>query len=335
MGKSKKISVKSWVQFNGGPEFGGNFEKVVAEFILSHGNHPNIDFFGTPLEFANAVYTEWATRSDPRFFAPGLYPTPRGVALDMAKSLKLEDQDVVLDLGCGFGNLSAAIFEVNPSVAVIAVESHATVYRIASDIYKTLGSLNESMVLQADFEGNFGPFTKVIVNPPFGNIDGHPYMDLDFMERIAKTAPKGTLVAALLPETFFTKTRPMRYENIRKGYYKVLEKVELPESEFKPIKYVLHLVRVLLETTGTEIYEDEPGPVRPEVVASVKKSLQENAAVYQAMADSDTAPKQAPKNPADCAACGHPLSDHVETGQGAKRHLVCMYFGCKCGTGKY
>lgn len=30
--------------------------------------------------------------------------------------------------------------------------------------------------------------------------------------------------------------------------------------------------------------------------------------------------------------CRHPKSDHVLTGKGARRHEVCMTFGCKCGT---
>jgi hypothetical protein len=52
--------------------------------------------------------------------------------------------------------------------------------------------------------------------------------------------------------------------------------------------------------------------------------------------------KPAPKKKASgitmpnaCPDCGHTLVDHMSTGNGSKKHVVCMNFGCRCGEGSY
>lgn len=126
--------------------------------------HSQIEFSGTPLEFAHALYLERFKRGTPW---AGFFPTPAWLADQAAALLGFHPGQVVLDPGCGFGSLSQAV-ERHGGIPVMVEYSNAVV-PIAQALW------GEERVHYADFTDGFRPpkFDAVITNPSFGKVFGH------------------------------------------------------------------------------------------------------------------------------------------------------------------
>ena len=241
--KQKKYSLAYWVKMNRSWDFSKDMAAAVQAF-KSAGEHPEIEFTGTPLEFCNALYLEWMKRGSASACFPGFYPTPHDVAVKMARSLDIISDEVVLDPGCGFGNLMNAVCEVQPRAEVHPVEFNEWVASMA-------GVLWGDIIQRADFldQGSNGvQYDKVIVNPPFGRCYGHPAIEYEFMRTIAKRCAPGALVAAILPPTFWTRSGKASRE--MNDMFIITDDEELPAGTFKPLtnitahRYLLRCVYV-------------------------------------------------------------------------------------------
>lgn len=255
MPKSKKYSLPYWVKkcMNAWtPE--KDILAAVQEFI-QNGTHSQIEFSGTPLEFAHALYLERFKRGTPW---AGFFPTPVWLADQAATLLDFQPGQVVLDPGCGFGSLSQAV-ERRGGVPILVEYSNAVV-PIAQALW------GAERVHYADFTDGFRPpkFDAVITNPSFGKVFGHNDAALDFLNRIADLSSAGMRVAAILPRDYLKKDRPKANAALRQRY-SVLDEIELPADAFAPLTKIattLYLLRV--EQDGRLI-----GELRPILPAAV------------------------------------------------------------------
>ena len=249
MPKTKKYSLPYWVKkcMNAWtPE--KDILAAVQEFI-QNGAHSQIEFSGTPLEFAHALYLERFKRGTPW---AGFFPTPIWLADQAATLLDFQPGQVVLDPGCGFGSLSQAV-ERRGGVPILVEYSNAVV-PIAQALW------GAERVHYADFTDGFRPpkFDAVITNPSFGKVFGHNDAALDFLNRIADLSSAGMRVAAILPRDYLKKDRPKANAALRQRY-DVLDEIELPADAFAPLTKIattLYLLRV--EQDGRLISELRP-----------------------------------------------------------------------------
>ena len=101
--KAKKYSLPYWVKQN--TRYASHPESVILDAVklyVERGDHPGINFLGTPLELANQLYLEWRKKAGAY---PGAFPTPLDVALRAARLLSLQPGQRVSDPGAGFGTL--------------------------------------------------------------------------------------------------------------------------------------------------------------------------------------------------------------------------------------
>jgi predicted RNA methylase len=249
MTKMKKYSLPYWVKkcMNAWtPE--KDILAAVQEFV-KNGTHSQIEFSGTPLEFAHALYLERFKRGTPW---AGFFPTPTWLADQAAALLGFQPGQVVLDPGCGFGSLSQAV-ERHGGIPVMVEYSNAVV-PIAQALW------GEERGHYADFTDGFRPpkFDAVITNPSFGKVFGHSDAALDFLNRIADVSPAGMRVAAILPRGYLKKDRPKANAEMRRRY-RVLDEIELPADAFAPLTKIattLYLLRV--QQDGRLINELQP-----------------------------------------------------------------------------
>ena len=153
MSKTKKYSLAYWAKkcMNAwSPE--KDLLAAVQEYV-QNGEHTQIDFNGTPLELATALYLERFKRGTP--------------ALNIVSGMR------VLDPGCGFGALSQAV-EQRGGVPILVEYSNAIV-PIAQALW------GEKRVHYADFTDGFRPpaFDATIVNPSYGKVFNHAGAALD------------------------------------------------------------------------------------------------------------------------------------------------------------
>lgn len=128
MTKMKKYSLPYWVKecMNAWtPE--KDILAAVQEFV-KNGMHSQIEFSGTPLEFAHALYLERFKRGTPW---AGFFPTPTWLADQAATLLDFQPGQVVPDLGCGFGSLSQAVEQRGHACPPNASATSASQYAIS------------------------------------------------------------------------------------------------------------------------------------------------------------------------------------------------------------
>lgn len=196
-----KQSIPYWVKRtrNGGGDFYGKLTDACLAFAAAGGDHPQIAFEGSStgslqssvLELGSQLYAEYAKKAGAM---EGLYCTWRHVADKMAASLKLEERDVLLIPGFGFGALYEAARRIQPRMQIGAVEVQPWLVRIAEAA--------EVPVIHGDFvDGCALPLfvTKVLCNPPMGRVYGQQMAEAEFMTKIADITDAGHLVAILLP----------------------------------------------------------------------------------------------------------------------------------------
>jgi len=171
---------------------------AVQEYV-QNGEHTQIDFNGTPLELATALYLERFKRGTPW---SGFFPTPAPVATQAEEVLSITPGMRVLDPGCGFGALSQAV-EQRGGVPILVEYSNASV-PIAQALW------GEKRVHYADFTDGFRPpmFDATIVKPSYGKVFGHTDAALDFMTRVADLSQASTRVVAILPRGYMRQDRP-------------------------------------------------------------------------------------------------------------------------------
>ena len=222
MPKAKKYSLDYWVKkcMNAwSPE--KDILAAVQEFVKS-GTHSHIEFSGTPLEFATALYVSRFKRGTPW---TGFFPTPAPAAERAASLLPINQGAVVLDPGCGFGALSHAVQQ--RGAEPLMVEYSSAVAPIAQAIW------GEECVQYRDFLDGFRPieFDAVVTNPPFGNVFGHSDAAGDFLNRIADLSRGGTYVAAILPRGYLDAERPKRRVEIAQRFT-IVDREDWPEGHF-------------------------------------------------------------------------------------------------------
>jgi predicted RNA methylase len=235
MAKTKKYSLPYWVKahtrFQSQPET-SMFLPAIKTYVerSSDGGHPEILFAGSPLELANALYLEWKKRGKDVW--AGLFPTPLWLAQDAARLLNIQPGQIVLDVGCGFGNLMWAAQQCG-AAKVVGIELQGWVVEWG----KALGF----DVRQGDFVGNgYEPpcaapeFDVILTNPAFGKMFGSSDVALDFMARIASISRAGTLVAAILPSGYMSKTRPKKLVEMAQCF-ETLQAREIAPGTFSPL----------------------------------------------------------------------------------------------------
>lgn len=200
------------------------------------GEHPQCDFTGTPLEFANAVYGEWAKRGVQH---PGLYPTPLRIAQEMAGYLDLRPGLRVLDPGCGFGNLSHAVKTLEPEAVTLPLELSSFPLGLA----QTIDGIGARFGDFLDLDIPVPEFDAVIANPPFGRVYGHAAAEVEFMHRIADLARPGTRCVVILPAMFWTKENK-KLEALRERF-DVLASQPLGPETFHPLTQVASMLSLV------------------------------------------------------------------------------------------
>jgi predicted RNA methylase len=236
-----------------------------VQTLIKIGSHPEIDFSGTPLELATALYLERFKRGTPW---SGFFPTPAVAAAWAADLLPLNRGAVVLDPGCGFGSLSYAAQQRGAVPQM--VEWSSAVVPIAQAIW------GEAQVQYRDFLDGFRPteFDAVLANPPFGNVFGHSDAAGDFLERIAELSRGGTYVSAILPRDYLSVERPKRRVEIAQRFT-IIEKHDLNPDTFKPLTNIATTLYLLtVRRDGALVGEVRPRALaRPESTAEVDQSI--------------------------------------------------------------
>ncbi len=320
--KKPKYSLAWWVKQNGD-------DKSMLQMVKDHtaGMELPIDWTGNTLDLANALYLEWGKRRGRAgSWYPGFYPTPMPIAQRLADSLNLSFGDKVLDPGCGFGNLSMAVKQIEPGADVISIEHNIWI-----------GEMAEAVLGRPVHHENFlspehpiPPFNAVIVNPPFGNCYGVANIEVDFMTKIAELSVTGTRVAAVLTPLFFLKTSQKKYRKVQE-LFEIVDEEPLPDGTFKPLTGVNTVRYVLKVAHGgrTGLPQEDRKPQAWEAQTSPRQLPGEPVGDYL---DRTAHVIHAPSSDGDdaCPVCGHPKTDHVLTGKGKARHEVCMNYGCKC-----
>lgn len=278
MAAKRKHSLAHWVKQATG--FVSKPEDIIAAAVrlyVERGEHPEIDFAGEPIAFANALYLEWRRRPGA---LPGLFPTPLPIAQQAADWLGAQPGQVVLDPGAGLGNLSWAV--VQRVGAPILVELGWEAWLLAS----ALGF----EARHADFLDGYRPpaFDAVVANPPFGHVFGHSDAALDFMNRIADLSRAGTPVVAILPRDYLAKERPRRNVEMA-ARFRILRQADLPHDTFKPLTSILTTMYRL------EVAADGPlaSTLEPSAKAEAPCVASESHAAAPAPAENRAAPRPA------------------------------------------
>ena len=263
MSKTKKYSLAYWAKKCMNAWTPEKDILLAVQTLIKIGSHPEIDFSGTPLELATALYLERFKRGTPW---SGFFPTPAPVADRAAEALNITSGMVVLDPGCGFGSLSRAV-EQRGGIP-IPVEYSNAVIPIAQAIW------GDDRIHYADFTDGFRPpaFDAVIVNPPYGKVFGSSDATLDFMTRIADLSKSNTRVVAILPRGYMQKERPKANVTLRTRFM-LINEFDLPPDTFKPLTHIATTLYVLGVT--------KDGALVNELQAKPKETKPEDHEVYK------------------------------------------------------
>ena len=238
MAAKKKYSMTWYVKkYMGGWDWDKMFMDEVKKFV-DLGEHPNIDFSGTPIEFANQMYAEGKKRLT---VYGGAYFTPLPVALDLVDMVGARPGMTIFDPCAGIGNLMWAAQERGAEAFGFEIQlplAHAA-QALGFDV--ELGDSREKDYFHVVWGQR--EFTQVVVNPPFGNLFGSPDIAVDIMTRIHEF---GKLAAAILPNGWWDKPQK-KYAAIRERF-EVLDRVPLPDKAFAPLTNI-SAERLLLRPT--------------------------------------------------------------------------------------
>ena len=276
MSKTKKYSLAYWARKCMNAWTPEKDILLAVQTLIKIGSHPEIDFSGTPLELATALYLERFKRGTPW---SGFFPTPAWAADRAAEALNITPGMVVLDPGCGFGSLSRAV-EQRGGISIL-VEYSSAVVPIAQAIW------GADRIHYADFTDGFRPptFDAVIANPPYGKVFGSSDAALDFLTRIADLSKSGTRVAAILPRGYMQKDRPKANVTMR-ARYMLLDEYDLPPDTFKPLTNIATTLYVLGVTND--------GALVNELQAKPKETKSEDQEVYELQSATPAAPDPEP-----------------------------------------
>lgn len=232
--KTRRYTLPYWVKQHRGYDCDDAMASAVQHYI-EHGDHPEMAFTGTALELANALYTESRKRIQP---ALGAYFTPPDVAARMADSLRLTPSMVVLDPCAGIGNLMHAVIERGA-------------YTVGWELQFRLAHLAQILGYAVTIGNGLAVDTvapdAVIINPPFGNMQGHADIAVEFMRG---AAAYGVPVAAILPRGWLTQARKSHREVAT--LYDVVDSEDLPAATFAPLTSIV-TTRYLLLPRGESI----------------------------------------------------------------------------------
>jgi len=218
MARVKKYSLSYWVKQRRGYAFAREYMVPAVSIYYGTGAHPEIEFVGTAIEFANALYRENYKRGGVNL---GAFLTPLDVAGQLADSLGDITGKTVLDPCAGIGNLVYAVGQRGG-------------FSAAWEYQPILASIAQHMginVLERDgLTENDAKPDAIIINPPFGNMLGHTDIAIPFM---LCAADYGVPVAAILPSYWLEKTEK-RYQAVAERF-RVLREESLPDGTFTPL----------------------------------------------------------------------------------------------------
>lgn len=230
--KTKKHSLRYWVKSHSAFDW-DQLYPVAVEAFVREGAHPEVDFDGTAIDFANQLHQEHWRRGKPYC---GAYFTPPAVARDMVRSLGVLPGMIVLDPAAGCGNLLWAVQEAGGRPT--GVEWQGYLARAA----QVLGfDVAQGDYLQQERGNGTTHPDAVIINPPFGRQWDHADIAVEFMRVVAGY---GVPVAAILPRGWLDKTQ-RKYLDVRERY-RVVEHEDLPDGTFAPLTGIA-TTRYLLE----------------------------------------------------------------------------------------
>lgn len=252
MKMSEKYSIPCWVKKT--LEHVSIPENEIIDAVRVYtrdGEHPGIRFDGSTIELTNELYIEWRKRYG---VDGGFFPTPYDIAKKVTGLLPVSPGDVVLDPGCGFGNLSLAVQE-RCGCEVVGVELQWYAAHIAEMV-------GVSTVVHGDFVGDawsecdngcsVPEFDAVITNPPYGKVFARNNIERDFLNRIADLAKPGTPVAVILPRDHMEKKRPKAHVAMCERF-SIVDRQELCEGAFKPLTSIETSVYLLTVDDGRSL----------------------------------------------------------------------------------
>jgi predicted RNA methylase len=199
----------------------------------ARGEHPEIDFTGDLLAFANALHNERFRRGGPYGCA---YFTPPDVAARMAVSIGAAPGMLVFDPCCGVGNLLQAAHSRGATVQGCEIQWDLAI------VCQLVGYPVDIVDWLEDVELKHGA-DALVINPPFGKVWPHADIAVPFMERVARYHVP---VAAVLPRGWLDKSQK-KYQTVRERF-SVLEAEDLPPGTFALTQVAT--TRYLLEACG-------------------------------------------------------------------------------------
>jgi len=115
----------------------------------------------------------------------GFFPTPEGLAAEVVARAGIVAGDVVLEPSAGLGHLAEAITEAHPDNMLVCIE-------INTSLAEAL-KLKGFDVVNTDFLESSGSYDKIVVNPPFENLQ-----DIDHVLHAWSLLKSGGRIVAIM-----------------------------------------------------------------------------------------------------------------------------------------
>lgn len=180
----------------------------------------------------------------------GYFPTPMALADRICALAEIEDGHRVLEPSAGSGNIIQAILATGrKGVVIVAVENDVKrckeLLAIAQDINGHNGCYEMHLIPLDFISQNPAPVDRVIMNPPFGNINGQSLGDIaHIMHAWEILKPGGRLVS--IASSSLTFRREKKAVAFREHVAQFGRFEELPEKSFKESGTLVKTIVVVL-----------------------------------------------------------------------------------------
>ncbi len=178
----------------------------------------------------------------------GYFPTPAILADHVVRLAELQDDDVILEPSAGTGALVESARRAVLPKTLIAIEMDEKNFKVLQDRYWQerwfIGHCADFLRLPGFFPGS-SP-NKVVMNPPFGNINGQSLGDIThIMHAWGMLKPGGRLVS--IASSSLTFRREKKAVDFRAHVAKFGRFEELPEKSFKESGTLVKTIIVILD----------------------------------------------------------------------------------------